>query len=173
VPDHLGRMALFAVNTGLRDANLCGLQWSREVPIAELGRSVFVIPAQAFKSRRAHVMILNDAAWSIIETQRGKHPVWIFSYRGERVEHVNNMAWQRARREAKLSDVRVHDLRHTLATRLRAASVSEEDRAALLGHATRTMPEHYASADVGRLVSLANRVLDRVGTTTILRVANG
>jgi integrase len=118
-------------------------------------------------------VILNDAAWSIIETQRGKHPVWVFSYRGGRVEHMNNTAWQRARREAKLSDVRVHDLRHTFATRLRAAGVSEEDRAALLGHATRTMPEHYASADVGHLISLANRVLDRVGTMTILRVANG
>jgi hypothetical protein len=35
------------------------------------------------------------------------------------------------------------------------------------------MPEHYASADVVRLISLANRVLDRVGTMTILRVANG
>src|SRR5437773_4995291 len=173
LPDHLARMALFAVNTGLRDANLCGLQWSWEVPIAELGRSVFVVPAQAFKSRRAHVVILNDAAWSIIETQRGKHPVWVFSYRGERVERMNNTAWQRARREAKLTDVRVHDLRHTFATRLRAAGVAEEDRAALLGHATRTMPEHYASADVGRLVGLANRVLDRVGTVTILRVANG
>jgi hypothetical protein len=53
------------------------------------------------------------------------------------------------------------------------AGVSEEDRAAPLGHATRTMPEHYASADVGLLISLANRVLDRVGTMTILRVANG
>ena len=62
LPDHLARMALFAVNTGLRDANLCGLQWSWEVPIAELKRSVFVIPASAFKSRRAHVVILNDAA---------------------------------------------------------------------------------------------------------------
>ncbi len=152
LPDHLACMALFAVNTGLRDANLCGLRWSWEVPIAELGRSVFVIPAQAFKSRRAHVVILNDAAWSIIETQRGKHPVWVFSYRGECVERMNNTAWQRARREAKLADVRVHDLRHTFATRLRAAGVAEEDRAALLGHATRTMPEHYASADVGRLI---------------------
>ena len=173
LPDHLARMALFGVNTGLRDANLCGLRWSWEVPIAELGRSVFVIPAEAFKSRRAHVVILNDAAWSIIETQRGKHPVWVFSYRGERVKRMNNRAWQRARREATLADVRVHDLRHTFATRLRAAGVAEEDRAALLGHATRTMPEHYASADVGRLVGLANRVLDRVGTVTILRVANG
>src|SRR5207237_1935455 len=168
LPDHLARMALFAVNTGIHDANLCGSQWSWEVPIAELSRSVFVVPAQAFKSRRAHVVILNDAAWSIIETQRGKHPVWVFSCRGERIERMNNTAWQRARREAT-PDVRVHDLRHTFATRLRAAGVSEEDRAALLGHATRTIPEHYASADVGRLVSLANRVLDRVGTMTILR----
>jgi len=101
LPDHLARMALFGVNTGLRDANLCGLRWSWEVPIAELGRSVFVIPAEAFKSRRAHVVILNDAAWSIIKTQRGKHPVWVFVYRGERIERMNNTAWQRARREAK------------------------------------------------------------------------
>jgi integrase len=86
---------------------------------------------------------------------------------------MNNNGWQRARRKAGLPDVRVHDLRHTFATRLRAAGVTEEDRCALLGHAVRTMPQLYASADVGRLVALANRVLDRVGTRTILRVANG
>lgn len=173
LPDHLARMALFAVNTGLRDSNSCGLQWSWEAPIPELQRSVFVVPAREFKSRRAHVVILNDAAWSIIETQRGKHPVWVFPYRGKRVNGMNNTAWQRARRAAKLTDVRVHDLRHTFATRLRASGVTAEDRAALLGHSLRTMPEHYASADIGRLIGLANRVLDRVGTTTILRVANG
>jgi hypothetical protein len=64
-------MALFAVNTGLRDSNLCGLRWTWEVPIAELGRSVFVIPKEAFKSRRQHVVILNEAAWSIVESRRG------------------------------------------------------------------------------------------------------
>ena len=172
LPDHLARMALFAVNTGLRDSNLCGLQWSWEIPIPELKRNVFVIPAYAFKSRRPHVVILNDAAWSIVEAQRGRHPQWVFPFRGRRVTGMNNTAWQRARREAGLAGVRVHDLLHTFATRLRAAGVAEEDRCALLGHSSRSMPEHYASADVGRLVSLANRVLDRVGTRTILRIAN-
>ena len=62
LPDHLAHMALFAVNTGLRDSNLCGLRWAWEVPVAQLGRSVFVIPREVFKSRRPHVMILNDAA---------------------------------------------------------------------------------------------------------------
>jgi integrase len=166
-------MMLFAVNTGLCESNVCGLEWSWEVVVHEVGRSVFVIPPEAFKSKRAHVVVLNDTAWSIVQAQRGLHPIWVFPYRGRRVSTMNNTAWQRARQEADLRAVRIHDLRHTFATRLRAAGVSEEDRAALLGHATRTMPEHYASADVRRLISLANRVLDRVGTMTILRAANG
>jgi len=60
LPAYLGRMALFAVNTGLRDSNVCGLNWTWEVAIPELGRSVFVIPPEAFKSKRPHVVILND-----------------------------------------------------------------------------------------------------------------
>ena len=173
LPGHLTHMALFAVNTGLRDSNLCGLRWDWEVPIAELGRSVFVIPKDAFKSRRPHVVVLNDAAWSIVESRRGRHADWVFTYRGKPVRTMNNTAWQRARRKAGLSSVRIHDLRHTFATRLRAAGVHEEDRSALLGHVCRSMPEHYASADIRRLIHLANRVLDRVETMTILRVANG
>jgi len=43
--------------------------------VSELGRSVFVIRAEAFKTKRSHVVILNDVAWSIIKSQRGKHPV--------------------------------------------------------------------------------------------------
>ena len=39
LPAHLQRMVLFAVNTGLRDSN------------------VFAIPAEAFKTKRAHVVI--------------------------------------------------------------------------------------------------------------------
>ncbi len=118
-------------------------------------------------------MILNDIAWSIVQTQRGRHAVWVFPYRGRRVARMNNSAWRQARREAGLRLVRVHDLRHTFACRLRAAGVSAEDRAALLGHATQSMVGHYASADVGRLLREANLVLNRQETCTVLRVANG
>lgn len=173
LPAHLQRMALFAVNTGLRDSNVCGLQWAWEVPLPELGRSVFVVPAESFKSKRVHVVVLNDAAWSIVQAQRGLHPLWVFPCRGHRIDSMNNTGWQNARRAVGLKQVRVHDLRHTFACRLRAAGVSEEDRCALLGHAEHSMSGHYASADVGRLVMLANRVLDRQETRTVLRVANG
>jgi len=173
LPEHLQRMVLFAVNTGLRDSNVCGLQWNWEVSVPEVHRSVFVIPRDAFKSRRAHVVILNDAAWSIVQSQRGLHSVWVFPFRGRPIKTMNNNGWQTARREAGLNQVRVHDLRHTFACRLRAAGVSAEDRAALLGHADRSIAGHYASADVGRLIREANLVLRREATCTVLRVANG
>jgi integrase len=172
LPAHLARMALFAVNTGLRNSNVCGLQWQWEITVPEVNRSVFVVPPEAFKSKRPHVVVLNDVAWSIIKSQRGKHPIWVFPYRSRRVGTMNNSGWQDARRAAGLRSVRVHDLRHTFACRLRAAGVSAENREVLLGHANQSMAGHYASADVGRLLDQANLVLNRTGTRTLLRVAD-
>jgi len=133
--------------------------------VPELGRSVFVIPPEAFKTKRPHVVVLNDVAWSIVKAQRSLHPIWVFPFRGRRINTMNNSGWQDARRDAGLPLVRVDDLRHSFACRLRAAGVSAEDREALLGHANHSMAGHYASADVGHL-------LDRSGTRTVLRVAD-
>jgi integrase len=187
LPQHLQRPVLFALNTGARDENVCGLKWSWEVRVPELQRSVFVVPAAAFKGKRNHVLILNDAAWSIVEACRGQHSEFVFVYRRERVknfdqapvmeyrriETMNNTGWQRARQAAGLVRVRVHDLRHTFGQRLRDAGVNEEDRALLLGHAIEGMPQHYATATVARLVDAANRVQHTVDRTTLLRVVNG
>jgi integrase len=81
----------------------------------------------------------------------------MFPYRGKQVSTMNNTAWQRARREVGLPAVRIHDLRHTFACRLRAAGASAEDREVLLGHANHSMAGRYASADVGRLLKQASR----------------
>lgn len=187
LPAHLERMVLFAVNTGARDENLCGLRWEWEVPVPEVGRSVFVIPAAEFKGKRRHVLILNDVAWRIVQSQRGKHAEWVFAYRRERVKHLhkapamkfhrvgtmNNTAFQRAREQAGMPGLRVHDLRHTFGQRLRDAGVSGEDRSLLLGHAIEGMAQHYATATVARLVELANKVSATRDRATLLRVANG
>lgn len=187
LPAHLQRMVLFAVNTGARDENVCGLRWEWEVPVPELQRSVFVVPGTAFKSKRPHVLVLNDTAWRVVEEQRGRHGEFVFVYRRERVVNVekppvmkyhrvrtmNNTAFQSARESAGLPRVRVHDLRHTYAQRLRDAGVTEEDRALLLGHAVEGMPQLYASATVARLVEAANKVTETRDRTTLLRVVNG
>lgn len=187
LPLHLERPVLFALNTGARDDNVCGLRWAWEVKVPELKRSVFVIPAAEFKGKRDHVLILNDAAWDIVETCRGMHAEHVFVYRRERVKNLeleplmeyhrmgtlNNTAWQAAREAVKLEKVRIHDLRHTFGQRLRDAGVSGEDRALLLGHAIEDMPQHYATATVARLVEAANKVTKTVDRMTLLRVVNG
>ena len=187
LPVHLQRMVLFALNTGARDANVCRLRWDWERQLPELGRSVFVIPPAEFKTNRTHVLILNDAAWSVVQECRGMHPDFVFTYRRERVKNLhlapamdykpiatmNNTAFQNARAAAGLERMRVHDLRHTFGQRLRDAGVPEEDRALLLGHAIDGMPQHYATATIARLVEMANKVKETFDRTTLLRVVNG
>lgn len=187
LPGHLQRPVLFALNTGARDDNVCGLRWDWERDVPELKRSVFVIPAAEFKGKRDHVLILNDAAWSIVEASRGMHADYVFVYRRERVKHmdrepameyhrmgtINNTGWQAARRAVGLEKVRVHDLRHTFGQRLRDAGVSEEDRALLLGHAVDGMPQLYATATIARLVEAANKAQYTVDRATLLSVVNG
>lgn len=179
LPMHLQPMVLFAINSGLRDENVCGLRWAWERPIPEAGRSVFIIPSNDYKTAVSHVVILNDAAWRIIEAQRAKinkqdgSAEFVFIYNGHRIDTMNNNGWQTARAKVNLSDVRIHDLRHTYASRLRLSGVAQEDRNALMGHKSASIPEHYASADIGRLIELSNKALDRQGTRTLLRVVNG
>jgi integrase len=157
----------------VRESNVCALEWTWEVAVPEVGWSVFVIPPEAFKSKRAHVVVLNDD-----RVVNYRDTTWFASALGvsvprQQVGAMNNTAWQRARREAGLRSVRIHELRHTFACRLRAAGVTAEDREVLLGHANHSMAGHYASADVGRLLGQANLVLNRQETRTVLRVANG
>jgi integrase len=178
LPPHLAVMTEFAVNTGAREANVCGLRWDWEVRVPELGRSVFVIPPEFFKTNRKHVLILNDVAWSLVEARRGEHKEFVFTYTGPghelgRVGTINSAAFQKARADVGLSMVRVHDLRHTFGQRLREAGTSEEDRALLLGHAVEGMPQLYATATIARLTEVANSVLTTRDRTTLLRLVNG
>ena len=71
-------MSLFDVNTGLRDQELCGLEWAWEQRVPELDtptirRSVFLLPGSVTKNGRPRLAILNDVAQSIVESQRGEH----------------------------------------------------------------------------------------------------
>lgn len=137
-------MALFAVNTGCRCAETCGLRWDWEVEVPELDTTVFIVPGDRVKNGDEQLVVLNSIARSIIETVRGQHHDYVFTYRGQRVQRMLNSAWKKARQRANLPLVRVHDLKHTFGRRLRAAGVSFEDRQDFLGHRSRRITTHYS-----------------------------
>lgn len=158
LPSHLARMALFAVNTGCRDGEVCHLRWEWEVRIPELGTSIFRIPGTFVKNGDAKIVVLNRVALSVVDSVRGQHPEYVFSYKGKPTQRMLNSAWVRARRAVGLFQVRVHDLRHTFGKRLRAAGVSYEDRQDLLGHRSGRITDHYSAAELSKLMEAANRI---------------
>jgi integrase len=67
-------MALFKVNTGCRDGEVCGLRWEWEVAVPELDTSVFLIPGSRVKNGDERLVVLNRVAQSVVESVRGQHP---------------------------------------------------------------------------------------------------
>jgi integrase len=161
LPEHLATMALFKVNTGCRDGEVCGLRWSWEVKVPELKTTVFMVPGEFVKNGDERLVVVNRVAQSVVEAQRGKHSTHVFTHRGKPVRRMLNGAWLRARARAGLRQVRVHDLKHTFGRRLRAAGVSFEDRQDLLGHRSGRMTTHYSAAELSKLIESANRVCER------------
>ena len=172
LPAHLERIALFDVNTGLRAAELCGLRWSWEIQVPELDTSVFMLPEETTKNGEERIVVLNRIARSVIESQRGKHQEYVFTYNGERIVRINNHAWRKARNRVGLPMVRVHDLRHTFGHRLRAAGVSFEDRQDLLGHRSGRITTHYSAPDLSRLLHAVDSISEQK-RATVLRLAGG
>jgi len=122
LPPYLAQMALFKVNTGCREQEVCNLRWDWEEDVPELDITVFIIPRESVKNREDRLVILNEVARSVVEQRRGIDPIWVFTNSlGGRVKYMNGPAWRRAREKAGLPQVRVHDLKHTFGRRLRAA----------------------------------------------------
>nr|WP_198683653.1 hypothetical protein [Peristeroidobacter agariperforans] len=64
-------MALFKVNTGCREQEVCGLRWDYEVKVPELNASVFLIPKEHVKNGEERLVVLNRVAKSVVESLRG------------------------------------------------------------------------------------------------------
>jgi integrase len=175
LPENLRNMALFTVNTGCRDQEVCRLQWIWEAKIPESPHLiVFIIPSEFVKNAENRLVLCNDVARSVIEAQRGKHPTHVFSFRGKPVSRMLTTGWQKARKKVGLT-VRVHDLKHTFGRRLRSAGVSFEDRQDLLGHRSGRITTHYSSAELQNLYEATNKVCEERHNgvaLTLLRCSN-
>ncbi|MCW8417606.1 hypothetical protein OQJ18_09820 [Fluoribacter dumoffii] len=76
LPEHLKNMALFAVNTGCRDREICELRWDWEIQIPELPHIIVFIVGEE------RLIVCNETVREVIEGERGKHPTHVFSFKG-------------------------------------------------------------------------------------------
>lgn len=185
LPDHLAEMALFDVNTGAREEEICALEWDWERPVPELKTSVFIVPSSVRKGNRSDlVLVLNRTARSVIEARRRIHDRYVFTYQGNRLrDGMHHASWINAWRKAGLptsDDVLKgpHNLRHTFGRRLRASGVPFETRKVLLGHVNGDITTHYSAAELRELINAVEKIATssrKSPAATILRasVMNG
>lgn len=111
LPDHLRRMADFALATGLRWGNVANLTWER---VDMKGRRCWVEAGSA-KGRRAIAVPLSTAAMQALREARGERTGFVFTYAGHALRSPKT-AWASAVDRAGIKPVRWHDLRHTFAS---------------------------------------------------------
>ena len=103
---------------------------------------------------------LSKAAQALIARQPRTGTVFVFpSTRDPERPFSHNLPfWRRARREAGIGDVRLHDLRHTVASQAVARGVPLPAVARMLGHAQPVMTLRYAHVGDHEVEAAAERV---------------
>jgi integrase len=133
----------FLLSTGARLREALCAEWKQ----VDVANAKWRIPATNSKSKKLKVLPLNTSALWVIEQLKSQgtsrylfpSPVTDKPYSGI------SRAWYVIRREAELPDnIRIHDLRHTFASRLVSNGRTIFEVQMLLGHADPRMSQRYA-----------------------------
>lgn len=159
LPSNLAEMALYKVNTGCREQEVCKLRWDWEWQTdSELQGRVFLIPESFTKNGEGRLVILNDIAKSVVDRQRGNGLETVF----QPIRQMSLCQWRNAWRDAELPTegyvCGVHNLRHTFGRRLRAAGVGVETRKVLLGHKNGDITSHYSMPEIHELLNAVQKL---------------
>jgi integrase len=147
---------IFLLSTGARLGEALSAQWAQ----VDLARRVWKIPATNSKSKKLKYLPLNESAMWVIEqlTSCGSSaylfPSPVLS--GKPYTTITRQ-WYRIRKKAGIPDnVRIHDLRHTFASRLVSGGRNLYDAQKLLGHADPRTTLRYAHLDMSAMHEASN-----------------
>jgi integrase len=144
----LARAIILAVDTGLRRGELAQLAWSH----VDLERRVITLPARAAKNKRA---------WQVPVTQRVKRTLEPLERTAPIVPYTAmslTAVFKRLCAELGIKDLRLHDLRHTAATRMRRAGVDWFVVMKILNHQNPRHAMRYQTVADQDLVSAADKL---------------
>jgi integrase len=125
--------------TGCRLREVSDAQWAE----VDLDNKVLIVPPERFKSGVSHRVMLSDDALTIVRGLR-ETGEFLFSYSG--TNPING--WSRAKdaidqHMGDVPDWKIHDLRHTVRTRMAALRIPDVTAEMVLGHARRGLQRVY------------------------------
>jgi len=146
-------LVALALATGARKGELLGLQW----PDVDLTRRV--VRFHDTKNGESRTVPLAATA---VETLKawGKDRLPVGPVFPD-LPGTMQKAWEAARVEAKLTDFRFHDLRHSAASYLAMSGASLMDIAAILGHKTLAMVKRYSHLSEQHTTAAVDRMAEK------------
>jgi len=139
---HLYPVAVLALSTGMRQAEIMNLKWSD----VDLKRG-YIILHETKNDERRSVPLVGHAYELIKELSKVRRidsPLLFASERSPDVPIDIRTPWGKAITATEIKDFRFHDLRHTAASYLAMNGASLAEIAEILGHKTLQMVKRYA-----------------------------
>jgi integrase len=149
----LQQLVLLAVNTGMRRGEIFGLKWE-DIDLAK--RKILI---KHTKSGEDRAIPINSFLHRLLDSMTRDSVLLFTNGVGRKISDVKT-AWRNALREAGISDFRFHDLRHTVATRLARAKVTESVIALILGHKRTSMTSRYINPQWDEMVEAVGVLSD-------------
>ena len=164
VPAHPAAAIRLLMLTGCRRNEIVELQWKD----VDLGAGELRL--RDSKSGARLVPLSPAAARVLADLPRVEGSPWVISGRnpGRRLSDLNHY-WERER--AELPEVRLHDLRHSFASRALALGESPSTIGKLLGHNKIDTTSRYAHLARDSIKASSARVADSIGTDILDRRA--
>ena len=155
LPEPFNVMAVVAVATGLRRANVTGMRWDQ----VNMQRRSVTFEHKRMKNGKPFTVALNDTALGAIRKQVGKHGEYVFPRAdGQRIREIPSKTWKKAIEAAGIEDFHWHDLRHTWASWLRQDGKGLDMIQELGGWSSAEMVKRYAHQSVEHLREAAGTI---------------
>lgn len=148
--------------TGCRRGEVLGAEWSE----IDLDTGWWTIPVERKKSKRPHRVKLSEPALAILKERREttKGPYVFPNPKGDGPQQDLRNFFKTVCDQASLEGLRVHDLRHSVASILFNSGATYAQIGQVLGHSTPQMTMRYSHMFDQTQSELANRVAGAVTT---------
>ena len=172
--ERLADFILLGLNTGARMNELLKMNWSR----VDFDNALLHLEGEDNKSAKRRSVPLNDEAIAALKRRwvwvasYCPHSEWVFAKAdGERLGNLRE-GFKSACSRARITNFRIHDLRHTCASWMVSEGVPLLDVKDVLGHSTVKMTEKYAHLAPHRARDAVNQLGNRPKGHTPAEVAN-
>lgn len=152
-------LVIALLDTGARYSEIAEMHWT------QIDLSAGTLDLIRSKTENRSVLYLTDRLWKTLKSrfENRRNENFVFTDKtGMKPRNHSTNAIRKAMKRAGLSDVRVHDLRHTAASRLVQNGLSLLEVSKILGHSTITMTMRYAHLEPQDTAIKARDALNKV-----------